>query len=81
MVSNISNKVGPSEAIQAVITIIRSSSLSFNFFLHKVQNSWYSFGIVYSYFFKKYLYQYYTNPWYSKTILYAQYSPSLLVKA
>ena len=53
MVSNISNKVDPSGAIQAVIKIIRSSSLSFHFFLHKVQNSWYSFGIVYSYFFKK----------------------------
>ena len=53
MVSNISNKVDPSGAIQAVIEIIRSSSLSFNYFLHKVQISWYSFGIVYSYIFKK----------------------------
>ena len=53
MVSKISNKVDPSGAIQAVIKIIRSSSLSLNFLLHMVQNSWYSFGIVYSYFFKK----------------------------
>ena len=53
MVSNIINKVDPSGAIQAVVEIISSSSLSFNFFLNKVQNSWYSCGIVYSYFVKK----------------------------
>ena len=53
MGSNISNKIDPSGAIRAVIEIIMSISFSFIFFLHKVQNSWYSFGIVYSYFFKK----------------------------
>ena len=53
MVSNITNKVNPSGAIQAEIEIIRSNSLSLNLFLHKVQNRWYSFGIVYSSFFKK----------------------------
>ena len=53
MVLNISNKVDSSGAIQAVNEIIRSDSLSFNFSLHKVQNSWYSLGIVYNYFFKK----------------------------
>ena len=53
MVSNINNKVDPSGAIQAVIKIIRSNSVSFNLNLQKMQNSWFSFGIVYSNFFKK----------------------------